>query len=84
MQEEQAALVAPFPSPTVLFTGLDPVQVISVLFTVLFIIWAIYTIVTAYHWLRYGHRSAVAIPALITHVAVSGFLALFAVSGIRP
>ena len=56
-------------------------QVVSVVFALLFILWALYTLVTAYHWVRYGHRSSVAIPALITHVVVSGYLALFAVSG---
>ncbi len=75
--------VAPF-TPPVFLTGIDPAQVISVIFTVLFIIWALYTLITAYHWLRYGHNSAVAIPALITHVLVSGFLALYAVSGVAP
>ncbi len=77
------AQIAPFPSPMDYLSGIDPAQVISVLFAILFIIWSVYTLITAYHWLRYGHRSSVAIPALITHVLVSGFLALFAVSGLH-
>lgn len=56
-------------------------QVVAVTFAVLFILWALYTLITTYHWLRYGHRSSIAIPALITHVVVSGYLALYAVSG---
>lgn len=56
-------------------------QVVSVVFALLFILWALYTLITTYHWLRYGHGSAIAVPALITHVVVSGFLALYAVSG---
>lgn len=60
------------------------VQVISLAFVLLFILWLVYTVVTSYHWLRYGHRSAVAIPAIITHILVSGYLALFAVSGLHP
>lgn len=56
-------------------------QAVSVVFALLFILWALYTLVTAYHWIRYGHRSSVAIPALITHVVASGYLALYAVSG---
>lgn len=75
--------VAPL-TPPVFLTDIDPAQVISVIFAVLFIIWALYTLITAYHWLRYGHNSAVAIPALITHILVSGFLALYAVSGVAP
>ncbi|MBU2159166.1 hypothetical protein KKD81_00690 [Patescibacteria group bacterium] len=59
----------------------DPSKVVSIFFVVLFIIWVLYTLITSYHWLRYGHRSSVAIPALITHVLVSGFLALYAISG---
>ncbi len=75
--------VAPL-TPPVFLTHVNPAQVVSIAFVLLFILWALYTLITAYHWLRYGHRSAVAIPALITHVLVSGYLALFAVSGIAP
>ncbi len=56
---------------------------ISVVAALLFIVWVIYTAIASYHLLRYGHRSAVAIPAIITHVLVSFFLALFAVSGLH-
>ena len=56
-------------------------QAVAVVFALLFILWALYTLVTTYHWIRYGHRSSVAIPALITHVVVSGYFALYAVSG---
>ena len=75
--------VAPFTPPAFL-ANITTAQVMSVVFALVFILWAIYTVVTAYHWLRYGHRSAVAIPALITHVLISGYIALFAVSGIAP
>ena len=81
-QEPLAPVFQPILPP--FLTGINPAQVISVLFALLFIMWLIYTVITAYHWLRYGHRSAVAIPALITHVLVSGYLALFAVSGLHP
>ncbi len=78
MQTEPLSPLAP---PDFL-AHIDAHQAVSVLFALLFILWAIYTAVTAYHWLRYGHRSAVAIPALATHVIVSGYLALFAISGL--
>lgn len=58
-------------------------DVIAVIFTGVFIIWAIYSIVAAYHWIRYGHDSWVAFPALLMHVVVSALLMLFAISGIR-
>ncbi|MFA9263045.1 MAG: hypothetical protein ACEQSB_06920, partial [Undibacterium sp.] len=60
---------------------IDASQVVSVLLALLFIVWAVYTIVASYHWLRYGHNSTVAIPALVVHIAMSGYLALFAISG---
>lgn len=69
-------------TPPAFLANLQTDQVISVAFALLFILWLVYTVVTAYHWLRYGHRSAVAIPALITHIAVSGYIALFAISGL--
>lgn len=56
---------------------------IAIIAIVLFIIWLIYTIIASYHLIRYGHRSAVAIPAIITHVLVSLVLALFTVSGLQ-
>ncbi len=65
-----------------LFSDAQLSQGIALLFLFLFVIWTVYTLVSAYHWLRYGHRSAVAIPALITHVAVSFLLASYAVSGL--
>ena len=64
--------------------GIDPAKVVSVIAWVMFVLWLIYTVVAAYHWLRYGHQSSVAIPAIITHLVVSAALALFAVSGFAP
>lgn len=61
--------------------GINPDQAVSVIFAVAFILWTIFTVISTYHWLRYGHRSSVAIPALITHVVISFFIAVFAVSG---
>lgn len=61
---------------------IDVGKAVSVAFAILFVIWALYTVIAGYHWLRYGHSSAVAIPALIVHVVVSWLLAGYAVSGI--
>lgn len=69
-------------SPTL--SAIDPLKVVSVVAWIMFVLWLIYTIVAAYHWLRYGYRSSIAIPAIITHLIVSGALALFAISGFAP
>ena len=79
MQPEPLAFAS---STLPLFTAAEAGKAVSLAFAVLFIFWAIYSVITTYHWLRYGHRSAVAIPALITHVVVSAFLAMYAISGL--
>lgn len=58
--------------------ALAPVFVLLV-----FIAWAAFTAVAAYHWFRYAHRSWMAVPAIAVHVAVSGMIALYALSGLR-
>ncbi|HEX2792319.1 MAG TPA: hypothetical protein VHO23_01205 [Candidatus Paceibacterota bacterium] len=63
------------------FSAASAYQVVSVAAWVIFILWALYTLIAAYHWLRYGHRSPIAIPALVAHVIVSALLALYAISG---
>ncbi len=63
------------------FGTLDAMKILSVVVWLLFVLWGVYTIIAAYHWLRYGHQSSVAIPALVVHVVVSLALALFALSG---
>lgn len=62
-------------------TAIDPYTLVSIAAWVLFVLWILYTLIAAYHWFRYGHRSPVAIPALTVHVIVSLALALYAVSG---
>jgi hypothetical protein len=69
-------------NPLLVLVGSNIQGFISIAFLVLFIIWAIYTVIAGYHWLRYGHRSIVAIPALIVHVVASWLIAGYAVSGV--
>jgi hypothetical protein len=57
------------------------VQVLEIVFALVFAVWAIYTLVVFYHWIRYGHSLKAGIPALIIHLVVSGALFLFAASG---
>lgn len=66
-----------------LLRHVDVSSIVSVVAALLFIVWVIYTVIAAYHLIRYGHKSAVAIPAIIVHVSVSIVLALFAVSGLH-
>ena len=43
--------------------------------------WALYTLVTIYHWLRYSNTSWVAFPAIALHLAVSFALIGYILSG---
>lgn len=57
--------------------------VIAVIVTVVFIWWAIFTIVAAYHLMRYARDSWLTVPVLALHVAVSGWLFIFATGGLH-
>lgn len=57
-------------------------QLVPVFFFLIFLIWAIYTLVSAYHWLRYSNNTTLALSAITAHLIVSAWLALYAVSGI--
>ncbi len=67
-------------SPFVSFAANQP-RVLEIVFVLIFFVWAIYTIVMIYHWIKYGHRSKIAIPAIIIHLIVSTLLFLMAASG---
>lgn len=85
-----------FPAPTFLSLdgsdtagglGMPDISVISAMFpaifAIVFFIWIAYTLVVAYHWFRYGHRSFVTVPMLVLHVVISGTLMLLTVAGLR-
>ena len=61
--------------------ALGQTQVLEILFGIVFFVWAIYSIVLVYHWVRYGHRSTIGVPMLITHFIISAGLFLLAASG---
>jgi hypothetical protein len=69
-----------FPFATYL-SAIDSREFLSVILAIVFFFWLVYTLIAAYHWVRYGHRSLLALPVLAIHVAVSGWFALIAVSG---
>ncbi|MDB5236933.1 MAG: hypothetical protein JWL88_35 [Parcubacteria group bacterium] len=68
----------PAPLPQVDLSGFVPV-----LFSVVFIVWIIYTLVVIYHWFRYRHKSWFAVPAIVLHFFVSGTIILFMISGLK-
>lgn len=79
-----------FPIPSFLsgdagagFTLPDAATVLPAIFAIVFFIWLAYTLVVAYHWFRYGHRSFLAVPLLALHVVVSGTLMLLATAGLK-
>ena len=57
-------------------------EVAPVIFFLVFLIWIIYTVIAAYHWIRYSDNAVHGIAAIVTHVIVSSWLAIYAVSGL--
>ncbi len=57
-------------------------QVVPVFFFLVFFIWAIYSVVAAFHWLRYSNNTTVALSAITVHIIVSVWLAIYTVSGL--
>ena len=69
-------------SPPAFLADFSLVEVLPVAFLVVFVVWAVYTAIAAYHWVRFGHESWAAVPALLTHAVVSLWIMFFAISGI--
>lgn len=61
----------------------DITGLITVAFTLLFIVWVVYTIVIIYHWFRYRHQSWFAVPAVVLHLFVSGTIFLYILANLR-
>lgn len=57
-------------------------EVAPVIFLLVFLIWIIYTLIAAYHWIRYSDSRVHGIAAIVTHIIVSSWLAIYAVSGL--
>lgn len=58
-------------------------DVVPVFFFFIFIVWAVYTLVAAYHWFRYSNNVTLAMSAMTAHLVVSAWLAIYTVSGIH-
>jgi hypothetical protein len=50
----------------------------------IFALWALYTIVAVYHWLKYSHGSLIAFPAIGIHMFASFSLMAYALTGSLP
>ena len=57
-------------------------QVAPVAFFLIFFVWAVFTIIAAYHWFRYSNNSTAALTMMSVHLIVSAWFAIYAVSGL--
>ncbi len=76
----------PFSPPTQLFEhlpggALSAGVLMQWFLYAVFALWALYTIVAIYHWLRYSHAAKISIPAIGIHLLVSAALMSYALSG---
>ena len=70
-------------NPIVLFAPVSLESVLSVIITLVFIWWAIFTLVAAYHLFRFARDSWFAVPAFALHLFVSAWIFVFATGGIH-
>ncbi len=75
----------PFAPPSAVFSHLPNAvsagTVIEWFVIGVFVLWAVYTLVAVYHWLKYSHGSLMAYPAIGVHLGISVLLMAFALSG---
>ena len=81
MEGAQPIAVPTIPAFSVIPAGVSLESVLSVVITLIFIWWAVFTRVAAYHWFRYARDSWVAVPAFALHIAVSAWVFVFATGG---
>jgi len=60
--------------------GIGKIEMIA--FGIIFMIWIIFTIISAYHWIRYNYRSVITLPMIALHIFISFSLIMYAWSGI--
>lgn len=73
---------SPFQAPLFNIVSIDPSRYLTILFFIVFAVWATYTVIAAYHWFKYGHRSWLAVPAIGIYVFVSGLAILYMASNV--
>lgn len=77
----------PFSPPTALFAQLHLSNSISAgtavswALYIVFALWAVYTAVAIYHWLKYSNASWLAFPAIAAHFFMSFAFMSYALSG---
>jgi hypothetical protein len=71
--------LVPFSSPFAVAAhfGLTPHELGAGLFLLGLLLWALFSAVVVYHWMRYSHAALLSIPSLLLHFFVSGVLILF-------
>lgn len=77
-----SAYHSPFAKPAITIPTANFSSILTVVFLLIFAVWAIYTVVVAYHWFRYGHQSWLALPAIVAHVFISGLCIFMIASGV--
>ena len=81
-ENDLSSYSSPFQQPVFNLPTADFSSILTIVFFLIFVGWAVYTVVAAYHWFRYGHRSWLAIPAIGVHLVVSGLCILLIASGV--
>jgi hypothetical protein len=76
------AFAPPMGLPFAFPTTITPHTLLGWLFALVMVYWIIYTVVAIHHWLTYSHNSAVAFPAITTHLFISFLLIVYAASGL--
>ena len=82
--DSESVQLGPDLSQSLSFMGtVDGITIVAFIFYTVVLFAAVFTIVVLYHWVRYGHRSFMMIPALVAHFVVSFALIGFAASGLN-
>ena len=68
-------------STTSPFVQIPQKEVFIALFSLIAVIWILYTLVAAFHWFKFGNRTHAAIPAMALHLVVTIEFLIFIISG---
>ena len=71
----------PFSPPTALLShlpGISAIAVVQFILYCVFILWAIYTLIIIYHWVKYSRAPGVAFKAIVLHLVISLGLMVYA------
>ncbi len=71
------------PNPLSFFSAASVESILAIVITIVFIWWAIFTVVVIYHWMKYSRDSVFAVPAIALHIFISGWIFVFATGGLH-